>query len=212
MEIVQNLVMLKMKQQRSKFNLNFLPEDIQEHLLNIKKKEGFSLTLSNPRKSKLGDYRYNHRLKSHHITINIDLDPIYFMITYLHEVAHKMCWDQFKHKAKPHGEEWKHLFVSLLWSAKKHIKLSDSENKIILNYINNPRATFLKFNNCDSNIIVSNLKPNAIFELEDGKTFQLIKRRRTRFLCRNIANNKEYTVLGNTLVKKIHRGGVLIPE
>ena len=104
MEIVQNLVMLKMEEPRSKFNIRFLSKDFQEYILNIKKNEGFTLVLSNPRKSKLGDYRYNHKLKSHHITINIDLEPIYFMVTYLHEVAHKMCWDQFNHKAKPHGQ------------------------------------------------------------------------------------------------------------
>ena len=201
-----------MEEQRSKFNLKFLPKDFQEHILNIKKKEGFSLTLSNPRKSKLGDYRYNHKFKSHHITINIDLEPIYFMVTYLHEVAHKMCWDQFNLKAKPHGQEWKHLFVSLLWNFKSQIKLSDSDNELILNFISNPQARFQKFNNCENDLKVSNLKPQSIFELEGGETFQLIKKRRTRFLCLNTINNQQYTIQGNTLVKKIHSGGVFITE
>jgi hypothetical protein len=202
-----------MKEQRSKFNLKFLPEDFQEHILNIKKKEGFSLTLSNPRKSKLGDYRYNYRTKSHQITINIDLEAIYFLITYLHEVAHKMCWDQYKRKAQPHGKEWKSLFVSLLWSAKYQIKLSDSDNEIVLGFINNPQARFQKFNSCDDYYLkVSDLQPNSIFELQDGKIFQLISKRRTRFLCLNTVNKKEYTVLGTTPVNKIHSGGAFIPQ
>ncbi len=196
-----------MSEQRSKFNLKFLPEDFQEHILSIKEKEGFALTLTNPRKSKLGDYRYNLRTKSHHITINIDLEPIYFLITYLHEVAHKMCWDQFKRSAQPHGQEWKSLFVSLLWNAKHEIQLSDSNNEIILSFISNPQARFQKFNNCDDYLKVSDLKPDSIFELDDGKTFQLISKRRTRFLCLNTDNKKEYTVLGKTPVKKIHSGG-----
>ena len=212
MEIVQNLVILKMEEKRSKFNIKFLPKDFQKHILNIKQKESFSLTLSNPRKSKLGDYRYNHKFKSHHITINIDLEPIYFMVTYLHEVAHKMCWDQFNHKAKPHGQEWKHLFVSLLWNFKSQIKLSHSDNEIILNFISNPQARFQKFNNCKNDLKVSNLKPESIFELESGETFQLIKKRRTRFLCLNTKNKQQYTILGNTLIKKIHSGGIFITE
>ena len=212
MEIVRNLVMLKMEAQRSKFNLKFLPEDFQKHILNLKEKEGFLLILSNPRKSKLGDYRYSHKFKSHQITINIDLDPIYFMVTYLHEVAHKMCWDQFNSKAKPHGQEWKQLFVSLLWNFKSQIKLSNSDNEILLHYISNPQARFQKFNNSDSDLKVSNLRPGSIFELEDGKTFQLIKKRRTRFLCLNTINNQQYTILASTLIKKIHTGGVLLTE
>ena len=212
MEIVQNLVMLKMEEPRSKFNIRFLSKDFQEYILNIKKNEGFTLVLSNPRKSKLGDYRYNHKLKSHHITINIDLEPIYFMVTYLHEVAHKMCWDQFKQKAKPHGQEWKNIFVSLLWNFKSQIKLSHSDNEIILNFISNPQARFNKFNNSDTDLKVSNLKPGSIFELEDGKTFQLIKKRRTRFLCVNTINKNQYTILASTLVTKIHSGGIFITE
>ena len=209
MEIVQNSVMWKMGEPRSKFNLKFLSKDFQEYILNIKKNEGFTLVLSNPRKSKLGDYRYNHKLKSHHITINIDLEPIYFVVTYLHEVAHKMCWDQFKRKAKPHGQEWKNIFVSLLWNFKSQIKLSHSDNEIILNFISNPQARFNKFNNSDTGLKVRNLKIGSIFELEDGKTFQLIKKRRTRFLCLNTINKQQYTILETTLIKKIHSGGVL---
>lgn len=209
---VQNLVKLKMTEQRSKFNLKFLPEDFQDLILNIKEEEGFALTLSNPRKSKLGDYRYNFRTKSHHITINIDLEPIYFLITYLHEVAHKMCCDQFKRKAQPHGKEWKALFVSLLWSAKHQIKLSDSDNEIMLNFISNPQARFQKFTKNDNYLKLSDLKNDTVFELEDGKLFKLIIKRRTRYLCLNTLNNKEYTVLGNTAVKKIHSGGPIIPE
>lgn len=212
MEHFQNIVNLKIQEQRSKFNLKFLPEDFQAHILSIKEAEGFSLTLSKPRKSKLGDYRYNFRSKSHHITINIDLEPIYFLITYLHEVAHKMCWDQFKNKAQPHGKEWKSLFVSLMWNAKHQIKLSDSDNEIILGFISNPQARFQKHLSNDNYLKVSDLLPDSVFELDDGKTFQLISKRRTRFLCLNTINKKEYTVLGNTPVKKIHSGGTLIHE
>ena len=201
-----------MAEARSKFNLKFLDKGFQEHILNIKRREGFTLVLSNPRKSKLGDYRFNYKLKSHHITINIDLEPIYFMVTYLHEVAHKMCWDQFKRKAKPHGQEWKHIFVSLLWNFKTQVKLSHSDNEIILNFISNPQARFQKFNNSDTDLRVSNLKPGSIFELDDGKTFQLIKKRRTRFLCLNTINKQQYTILATTVIKKIHSGGVFITE
>jgi len=210
--IVLNLVKWKMAEQRSKFNLRFLPEDFQQHILEIKNKEGFMLTLSIPRKSKLGDYRYNYRSKSHQITINIDLEPIYFLITYLHEVAHKMCWDQFQKKAQPHGKEWKSLFVSLLWNAKHSIEHTDTNKKIILEFINNPKARFQKVDVHDELLKVRELTPESIFELEDGEIFQLINKRRTRFLCVNITDKKEYTILGTTAVKKIHSGGTLLPK
>ncbi len=210
--IVLSLAISRMEEQRSKFNLRFLPKDFQEHILEIKEKEGFTLTLTNPRKSKLGDYRYNYVSKCHHITINIDLEPIYFLITYLHEVAHKMCWDQFKRKAQPHGKEWKSLFVSLLWNAKHSIKHKETDKKIIFEFIKNPQARFQKVDVFNNFLKVNQLSPQSIFELNDGKIYQLINKRRTRFLCINITNKKEYTVLGTTAVKKIHSEGSLLAK
>lgn len=208
MEIAQNSVKSKMQDQRSKFNLKFLSQDFQDHILAIKKREGFSLVLKNPRKSKLGDYRFNPRTKYHQISVNIDLEPIYFLITFLHEVAHKMCWDQFKRKASPHGPEWKSLFVSLLWNAKHEISHTDQDEKILLEFINKPQARFHKVHlEDDQSIKVKDLSANTVFELSDGKIFKIITKRRTRFLCLNINNNQEYTVLGSAPVKKIHSAG-----
>ena len=43
---------------RSKYNINFLPEDFQIYILNKIQSEGISFRISSPRKSKLGDYKY----------------------------------------------------------------------------------------------------------------------------------------------------------
>lgn len=192
---------------RSKFNLHFLPEDYQKHILFLKQQEGFSFTLSNPRASKLGDYRYNPSSKSHHITVNIDLEPIYFLITFLHEVAHKMCYDEYGRKATPHGKEWKSYFVSLLWNAKQELQHSEEQNQIILFFIANPKAKFQKPKTNSDAISVEDLPPGSIFEMEKGRTFKLLHKRRTRFLCEDTQSKQQFTILGTAEVKKIiHKG------
>lgn len=194
-------------EKRSKYNLHFLPEDYQKHILFLKEQEGFSFSISNPRATKLGDYRYNYRSKRHHITVNIDLEPIYFLITYLHEVAHKMCQDQFGRSASPHGKEWKSIFVSLLWNAKMELNHSTENQEILLGFIANPKARFQKHRKEKGNVTVDDLTPNTIFELEKGRIFKIIHKRRTRYLCEDIKTKKQYTVIGSAEVKNVISNG-----
>lgn len=193
-----------MTQIRSKFNLDFLPKDYQDLILKIKKEEKFTLILSNPRKSKLGDYRHNYLTRSHTISVNIDLSPFIFLVTFLHEVAHKRCQVQFGRKAAPHGKEWKNIFVDLLWYAKSEIIFSKEDETNLFHFIQNPSARFNLPATQSDELQVQNLQPNTVFELSNGEKFKLLHKRRTRYLCLKIENKREYTVLGTAFVKKIH--------
>ena len=65
---------------RSKFNLDFLPQDYQNLILSKIKLEKVHFRISSPRKSKLGDYKHNFRTGSNSISVNLDLSEIQFMI------------------------------------------------------------------------------------------------------------------------------------
>ncbi|MBI35411.1 MAG: hypothetical protein CMP67_08615 [Flavobacteriales bacterium] len=189
---------------RNKYNINFLPKDFQNYILRQIQSEGIFFRISSPRKSKLGDYRYNKIRNTHSISVNIDLSEIHFLITFIHELAHKKCHELHLGRVASHGKEWKQIFVELLEEAKEELKLKSTWEEEIMRNINSPRATFTGFNLDDTDALsVSDLSLYSKFELKNGRKFQLIKKRRTRYLCSDLVNEQLYSVSGKAIVQKV---------
>lgn len=201
MVIVQLLVKQR-KLIRSPFNLNFLPDQVSAYIRKTLQTEGVQLKLSPSRKSKLGDYRFNRRTGIHQISVNIDLDEEEFFVTYLHELAHKKCFDRYGNKVAPHGVEWKLEFQKLLLEAKEKLDLPEHIEKEINKSVKSPRAS-KPYVPRESEFVVKDLNVGDIFELNSGKQFKLMQRRRTRFLCEEVVSKKKYTVAGLAPVTKI---------
>ena len=70
--------------------------------------------VSRNRNSKFGDYRPPHGGKGHRISVNYDLNQYAFLVTTVHEFAHLHTWNGHKHRAKPHGAEWKANFKKMM--------------------------------------------------------------------------------------------------
>ena len=187
---------------RSNLNINFLPLDFQKYIIHEIKNGCIYLKLSPPRKSKLGDYRYNYQQKSHAISVNIDLSPIQFLITFIHELAHKKCFDKYKGKVVSHGKEWKSMYIYLLEEAKSRVSFSEEELRLVNQYINYPRASSFPYKEVEKGKKkVADLAEQSKFKLENGRVFQLLTKRRTRYLCTDLNNGKLYTVSGNATVE-----------
>lgn len=136
--------------------------------------------------------------------MNIDLSEIQFMITFIHELAHKVCYDKFQGKVQSHGAEWKAIFVDLLKEAKTKLNLSEENTVKFDQAIKSPKASGDDFEVIDEHqLLVSDLSPETQFELKSGRTFRLIKKRRTRFLCADLNNGKLYAVSGKAQVERI---------
>ena len=58
------------------------------------------VTVSHPRKSKLGDYRSPHKNNKHLISVNNDLNKYAFLITLTHEIAHMIIWEKYENNFK----------------------------------------------------------------------------------------------------------------
>ncbi|MFM7725297.1 MAG: SprT-like domain-containing protein, partial [Flavobacteriales bacterium] len=72
------------------------------------------LKIAGVRSSKLGDYRPLSDGRGHRITVNHDLNPFSFLITFTHEVAHLHCFLKYGPRHDAHGKEWKDEFRQLL--------------------------------------------------------------------------------------------------
>lgn len=77
-------------------------------------KYNIHLRITRNRASKYGDYRPARGIQGHIITVNHNLNPYSFLITFIHEVAHMICEIRHSRYAAPHGKEWKQEYSVLL--------------------------------------------------------------------------------------------------
>ncbi len=90
-----------------------IPAPAVSYCLQLWQANPFKFKLRKSRQSKIGDFSCKHG-QTPQITVNDDLHPYLFLITYVHEVAHLHVHQRYGHKAEAHGEEWKDTFRDLL--------------------------------------------------------------------------------------------------
>lgn len=178
-----------------------MSKPLRDFIIDTIAAENILLKLSAPRKSKLGDYRYNFGNKTHQISVNINLSEPEFFVTFLHELAHKKCFDQFQGKVQPHGAEWKALFRDLMLDVLASVAMSEAVAKEINTAIINPKATKVIPPEKGA-LLVNSLSVGDVFELKAGRRFKILQKRRTRFLCVDLKSKKQYTVAGMASVHK----------
>lgn len=171
------------------------------------------MKITAPRKTKFGDFRAPHNGKPATITVNHDLNQYHFLITLVHEIAHASVYRKHKNKAKPHGIEWQNEYREKL---SQIIGLSvfpeEIEQSLQLHLTNVKASTcsdhrlyrLLKDHDQDNSyVFLSQLTEGSVFEVKGGRKFMKGKRRRTRYLCREIDGKRMYTISANAEVKPV---------
>lgn len=182
---------------------SFLPpgtfDAVEEYLRFYK----IHLTVTQHRKSILGDYRHRTHFSNHRISINGSLNKYAFLITLLHEIAHLLTFEKHGNKVMAHGNEWKTIYASLLKQfVENRIFPSDIE-KELLTSLKNPAASscaeddlirvLRKYDvNTNGYKLVEEIPPNSLFKLDDGKVFKKGERQRKRFKCEEVGTGKIY--------------------
>lgn len=166
----------------------------------VQKKVHFKIT--RVRRSKLGDYRPPINYPNHRISINHDLNQFSFLITFVHEMAHLNVWEIHQNKVAPHGSEWKTEYRKLMSIILDNNIFPDDLHKVISKSIINSKASstsdiklsrILKtYDDKSDGIHLEDLPENTIFQTESGSKFKKGKKRRIRYLCLNIKNNRQY--------------------
>jgi hypothetical protein len=163
----------------------------------------FNFKLRKSRLSKVGDFTCRSG-QSPQITVNRDLHPFLFLMTYVHEVAHLRVHRALGFKAEAHGEEWKSTFQTLmapmliseifpeplLTGLKRHMvspkasSFSDTELTQMFRSLNEREK---------SAVLLSQIPEGSIFHLH-GRWFKKGKLKRTRVLCREVKTKRQYLV------------------
>ena len=195
-----------MKKQRKPVVIldKFVPAESVHYCHELLYRYGFKLRITKSRKTKLGDYRFLASEKKHLITINHDLNPYQFLITYIHEVAHLVTFERYQNQVRPHGEEWKHNFKYLLNPMIEIGVFPHDLTLAIEKYMSNPKASscadpylFRALSNYDQKIdgelLLSEIDPGGVFQFND-RLFQKEEKKRTRSICLELKTGKKYLI------------------
>lgn len=168
----------------------------------------FQLTVTKERATKHGDYRLPvYKSESHKISVNGTLNKYAFLLTFLHEIAHMHAYHHFGRRIKPHGKQWKSTFTKI---AKPFLqeKIWPEDISIVLHeYFVNPKASsaghsgltrVLRNYDVDSALSLEDVPEGTKFAIgkQQNRWFIKGKKRRSRFLCKEIETNREYTIHG----------------
>ncbi|GAA5033155.1 metallopeptidase [Marivirga lumbricoides] len=182
----------------------FVPEHAVDLAFSLWKEHPFRFVVSKARATKLGDFRKKPSDDLAIITVNENLNPYAFLITYVHEVAHHRVYTVHKNSVLPHGNEWKLAFQKIMLPFQTSQIFPAEVLKALNSYMRNPKAASLS----DIKLAQALQKQDnfahphevSLMELEgdkfklENKVFQKLENRRTRIKCVELKSGKNYLV------------------
>lgn len=186
----------------------YLPEGSVDRVLNWLDTYKIQLKITKSRNTKLGDYRSPLNGGAHRISINHDLNPYAFLITFVHELAHLIVWEKYRYRAKPHGKEWKEIFRQMMQPLLAEGIFPEEVVPALVKYLANAKAASgsdealtiaLKKYDTDSALILEDLPVHTSFRIPSGRAFVKGEKLRKRYRCVCLQTKRTYLV--NPLVK-----------
>ena len=179
-----------------------VPSEALPYCVELFEAHPFRFKLSKSRSSKLGDYRYHPKTRSHTVTVNSDLNPYQFLITYVHEVAHRVAHQPMK-GLKPHGVHWKNTFRQLMLPLLNDKVFPDDILRVLARHMKNPKAstsgdpllfaTLSRYDAKPSGPVLKELPVGQEFVFRQ-RSFKKLEEKRTRALCLDLENNRRYLI------------------
>ena len=181
----------------------FVPPKAVAYCVKLYDHLDFEFKVKRARKTKLGDYRFTREDKKHTITVNNDLNKFAFLVTYLHEVAHLITFNEFKGRVDPHGNEWKENFKKI---ASPMLTEDIFEKPVLVSlksYFKNPKASscsdpvlyqvLKKYDPPSDKLFLKELEKGDLFTFNE-KTYKVEGKRRTRIEALHINTNRLYLI------------------
>jgi hypothetical protein len=193
----------------------YLPNGSFEPVVSLINTYKVHLTVTKARKSVLGDYRHAAIGVNHKVSVNGNLNKYEFLITLLHELAHLLCFEQYRNRVEAHGKEWKNIYSTLLAEFIQLDIFPADIKKSLQKTLRNPAATangetalLLVLRKYDAvkkegHSFVAHLAEGTLFESLKGRVFKRGKKRRIRIECVEVATGHVYSFSALTEVKVI---------
>ncbi len=199
------------KEEIADFLSKFIPQQAVHYLADFFFQSPLMLKVTRSRLSKYGDYRAPFGNHGHRISVNGDLNPYAFLLTLVHELAHYKVQVNHGSQVKPHGKEWKNEFKNLMMPLLNSEVFPAEVLKQIRTYMLNPKAS-----TCSDPVlfaVLNKFNKNPVTYLTDieygkpfafkGRVYKRLEKRRTRFKCMQLPENKYVLINGVAEVQKI---------
>ena len=192
----------------------YIPEGSFELVMPLILHHKVHLVVTRERKTKLGDYRNAHFGKNHRITVNGNLNPFAFLITLIHELAHLLTFEQYRHRVAPHGREWKAVYGELLRDFLAARIFPEDIARELARILHNPAASSCSeesltriLRRYDTHIrhlhLVEELEIGEQFLIKGGRLFERREKVRKRIRCIEIVSGRVYLFSPIYEVKKV---------
>ncbi len=168
------------------------------------------LKIAKPRKTKLGDFRIRGKNQIPEISVNGDLNPYAFTVTFTHEIAHLMDYMERGNLQNPHGQDWKTIYSNLLMELLENDAFPIDLVPAVKQHIKSPKAAScsdpelldqLRLYDDNTTLTLKELPEGATFILRNDRMFEKGELRRTRYRCIELSSGKPYLVHGQSEVK-----------
>ena len=188
-----------------------VPAPALGYCLELWKASPFELKITRSRQTKVGDFTSRNTKAHPRITLNNDLNPYLFLMTYVHEVAHLRVYLTHGSRVDPHGVQWRTTFTDLMIPLLWEEIFPDEILHELRRHMINPKASSYAdahltevFRRFDKNpaVTLSQVPEGSIFKLQ-GRWFKKGKLRRTRVLCRELQSRRDYLVPADAVVTDI---------
>jgi hypothetical protein len=196
----------------------YLPTKAVDPTFDFIQQHNIHLHITRERHSKLGDYRWPQlRHPFHEISVNGNLNPYTFLWVLLHEMAHLNTHQRYGNRVQPHGHEWQEEYrqlimayianfptdaATLMRTYCRQIPLSHSIGTKIETILHHYDPDY----NPASDLSLNQLSPGTVFRpvAKPSLLFKAIEKRRTRWICLNLDDKKQYLVSGTAQVEIIN--------
>lgn len=191
-----------------------IPARALQYAVDLWTAQPFSFKVTRTRSTCLGNYSF--RNGHHQITVNHDLNPYAFLITYIHEVAHQRTLIQHSGKRRrplPHGKEWKNNFKELMNPVLNASVFPPDILKVLSAHMQNPAASSSKDpelvrvlarysgDKKEGYLTLGELRSGSLFYFQN-KTYKKLEDRRTRTLVEATTNKRKYTISSHAEVRE----------
>ena len=194
----------------------YLPEHSVDALFELIKANNVHLKIVNERRTRHGDYRRAIGGK-HEITVNGNLNKYRFLITLVHEISHLVTYEKYGRLIKPHGNEWKITFQSLMVPFIRPEIFPHSVLPLIANHFRNPTASsdtdarlayaLKQFDERKLDVhFIHEVPSGSMFRIKNGRIFQKNGLRVKRYECLEVKTGRLYLFNANAEVEILPNG------
>jgi hypothetical protein len=193
--------------------LSHLPASSLQYCFGLWRDTPFELKITRTRQTKVGDFTSKKSVAHPRITLNHELNPFLFLITYIHEVAHLRVHLRFGNRVDPHGDEWKTNFQELMAPVLQEKVFPGDITTELVRHMANPKASSFADSSltrvlrsydkhADQYATLSEIPEGSIFHFQ-GRFFKKGKIKRTRVLCHEVKSKRHYLVPADVLVSHV---------